>query len=373
MLFDDHMRIIPVLWSRLRIHHYYWGGIISKQTNKQASSSVRMEKEKQKESPRRSSWPWKRKSSEKVAAANSFAPHEGGGTFLNSSAAVVEDRQQVLQQQQQQQQPHFPILLRSCRLCLRSIIHHLSSCTAAAAMFPKFFCLWFLQYNKSISIGAQYVTLEIYALSLGELETRDPSPCMSCKDHMWFVFPVWRTLCNVTGGWWCHSLSAWPYISGWGHWLWFFFMGFFFSFSSSWILVKFLKRKTKLFFHHFMYLSVASSRTCSAMIYNESVLFCCSLPCMCVSMQISLLCTGRNFPPWISSNRHMWGGWGGGITGGVDDAEMGCTSSWFLSASLASKGANLSVYSNFLTVFRKKELMSVFCCWGRSTLSGNSS
>jgi hypothetical protein len=100
-----------------------------------------MEKEKQKESPRRSSWPWKRKSSEKVAAANSFAPHEGGGTFLNSSAAVVEDRQQVLQQQQQQQQPHFPILLRSCRLCLRSIIHHLSSCTAAAAMFPKFFCL----------------------------------------------------------------------------------------------------------------------------------------------------------------------------------------------------------------------------------------
>jgi hypothetical protein len=157
----------------------------NKQTNKQASSSVRMEKEKQKESPRRSSWPWKRKSSEKVAAANSFAPHEGGGTFLNSSAAVVEDRQQVLQQQQQQQQPHFPILLRSCRLCLRSIIHHLSSCTAAAAaMFPKFFCLWFLRYNKSISIGAQYVTLEIYALSLGELETRDPSPCMSCKDHI---------------------------------------------------------------------------------------------------------------------------------------------------------------------------------------------
>jgi hypothetical protein len=118
-----------------------------------------MEKEKQKESSRRSSWPWKRKSSEKVAAANSFAPHEGGGTFLNSSAAVVEDRQQVLQQQQQQ--PHFPILLRSCRLCLRSIIHHLSSCSAAAAIFPKFFCLWFLQYNKSISIGAQYVTLEI--------------------------------------------------------------------------------------------------------------------------------------------------------------------------------------------------------------------
>ncbi len=147
----------------------------------------------------------------------------------------------------------------------------------------------------------------------------------------------------------------------------------FFSFSWSWILVKNLKRKTKLFFHHFMYLSVASSRTRSAMIYNESILLCCSLPCMWVSMQISLLCTGRNFPPWISSNRHMWGGWGGGITGGVDDAEMGCTSSWFLSANLTSKGANLSVYSNFLSVFREKELMSVFCCWGRSTLSGNSS
>lgn len=142
-----------------------------------------MEKEKQKESSRRSSWPWKRKSSEKVAATNSFAPHEGGGTFLNSPAAVVEDRQQVLQQQQQQ--AHFPILLRSCRLCLRSIIHHLSCCTAAAAaIFPKFFCLWFLQHNKSISIGAQYVTLEIYTLNLGELETRDPSPYMSCKDHM---------------------------------------------------------------------------------------------------------------------------------------------------------------------------------------------
>ncbi len=86
----------------------------------------------------------------------------------------------------------------------------------------------------------------------------------------------------------------------------------FFSFSWSWILVKNLKRKTKLFFHHFMYLSVASSRTRSAMIYNESILLCCSLPCMWVSMQISLLCTGRNFPPWISSNRHMWRGWGGG-------------------------------------------------------------
>ncbi len=133
---------------------------------------------------------------------------------------------------------------------------------------------------------------------------------MSCKDHMWFVFPVWRTLCNVTG-WWCHSLSAWPYISGWGHWLWFFFMGFFFF-----LLImnpgRIFEKKNKALLPPF-HVSVCSffkdSLSCDL---QWIVLFCCSLPCMWVSMQISLLCTGRNFPPWISFNRHMWGGWGGG-------------------------------------------------------------